>query len=171
MLSDEHGVFEPENHIKARIDRIDSTSLSDFFSVLIHEYFHYASYQKDKKFSNSFFEEGLTEYFARQVIEHNLEIQTNLGYPIQAKIIEQISNRIAENELVSIYFSKDDALFANALDRVYGDGFYEKNKVTFQAMQYSTNPKQLVELANEIMAQIDGPELEEKDFYSTETKI
>ena len=44
-------------------------------------------------------------------------------------------------------------------------------KNTFQAIQFASNPKQIVELANIIMEQIDGKKLVEKDFYSTQTEL
>src|SRR5438270_13136435 len=97
----------PNNSINIAFGNATSSRAADYLETLIHEYLHYASYiGPDKHLSDSFFEEGLTEYFARRIVEDNLHIETNLGYPAQVKIIEAMTKRIDESEFADIYFSK-----------------------------------------------------------------
>lgn len=164
----ESGLFVPENSIKIVFGTANVHELVDYFSTVVHEYLHYASFVSDKKrFENSFFEEGLTEYFARGAIKESLDTDTNLGYPVQVKIIKQITKMITETELADLYFVKDETGLEKALDRVYGDDFYKDNAVLFETLQFSSDPKQTLKLANEIMQKINGQPLTEKDLYSS----
>ena len=164
-LGNERGVFEPPDSIKMVLESSDPHTIADYFEVLVHEYLHYASYTQ-KKTLPTFFEEGLTEYFTRQIILYNLDFPAQFGYPIPVAIIQEMTKNIAEGELATIYINKDQAQLEMTLDRVYGDGFYARNEVLFQYLLYSTNQKQTLEIANKIMHQIGGRELTEKDAVS-----
>jgi hypothetical protein len=134
----------------------------------MHEYLHYASYiSDDKKLSDVFFEEGLTEYFARQIIKDDLNISTNIGYPVSAKILDQMTKRISESELADIYFSKDQDRLEKLLDRTYGENFYKNTGIKFLNLQYASSPDLALKIANEIMKNIGGNPLKEKDLLST----
>lgn len=163
----ELGIFQPKDSIKIVILNSDSTAVGDYFETLAHEYLHYASYTDGKRLESSFFEEGLTEYFARQIIRDNLKINTNIGYPINVKIIEAISSRISDSDLTEIYFNKDQSLLEKKMDLVYGDGFYKNNIVLFESLQYTSDLNQALEIANQIMDKIGGNHLSENDFFST----
>jgi hypothetical protein len=78
---------------------------------------------------------------------------------------------IPESELAEIYFTKDEVALQKALDRVYGDGFYENNQVIFETLQYTSSPKQALKLANDIMKRIGGEPLTEKDLKSNFTSL
>lgn len=166
-LPDELGVFEPPQTIRIVLQTSDSHAIADYVETLIHEYLHYASYTPGKKLSSTFFEEGLTEYFARRIMQDSLEVSTNLGYPIQAKIIAMMAKRIDDNELEDIYFSKDENRLEQALNRVYGDDFYIKHLSLFQALMYTSDPEKVVQFTNAIMDAIGGSHVQESDLGST----
>ncbi len=163
----ELGVFKPPDSIRLELDAVKTQSLADYFETLTHEYFHYASYTPKSRLTDLFFEEGFTEYFARQTIKEELNTDTNLGYPVQVKIIGEIAKTIPESELADIYFNKDEAHLEQALDRVYGDTFYQDNETTFELLQYTSNYSQVLKLANDIMKKIGGVPLTKKDLYSS----
>lgn len=167
----ELGSFFPPDTIKILINTKSPHAIADYFETVTHEYLHYASNIDGKSFTASFFEEGLTEYFARSAIQDNLDISTNLGYPVFVKIIAQMTKIIPESELADIYFSKDELDLRAALDQVYGDNFYENNLITFEMLQYTSDPKQILKLANTIMAKINGNPLRESDITSTTSNL
>ncbi len=168
----ELGVFENRDSIRLVFNTDDSHAIANYFATLTHEYLHYASFvTDDQRFDNSFFEEGLTEYFTRAAVKDALQADTNLGYPVQAKIISEMMKMIPESELAEIYFTKDEVALQKALDRVYGDGFYENNQVIFETLQYTSSPKQALKLANDIMKRIGGEALTEKDLKSNFTNL
>jgi hypothetical protein len=164
----ERGAFDPPDKIRLTLGSTDSHAVADYFETLTHEYLHYASYvSEEKKFNDPFFEEGLTEYYARMAIKNNLDISTNLGYPAAAIIMAKMVRRIPDSELADIYFSKDQNGLEKLLDRVYGDNFYKNNIILFDTLQYTTDQRQLLLLANMIMTKIGGNQLTAKDLLST----
>lgn len=168
----ELGVFENRDSIKLVFDTTNPHAIANYVATLTHEYLHYASFVNDEqRFDNSFFEEGLTEYFARAAVKDALQTDTNLGYPVQAKIIKEMTNIIPESELAEIYFTKDEVALEKALDRVYGDNFYQNNQVIFETLQYASNAKQVLKLANDIMKRINGTPLTEKDLKSSYSNL
>jgi hypothetical protein len=171
-ISQEYGAFTPKDTISVAFNTEDqSHTIADYFETLTHEYLHYASYiSDDKKLKDSFFEEGLTEYFARQIIKDDLNVSTNLGYPVYAKVFSQITKRIIESDLADIYFSKDQDRLERLLGRVYGDGFYKNNRILFLNIQYASNSNQVLKFANEIMKKIGGDPLSKKDLLSTSSE-
>lgn len=175
-ISRELGVFEPGDSITISFNTIlknagsahPTSAATDYFVTLAHEYLHYASYvSDDRRLYSAFFEEGLTEYFARKIIQNSLHVDTNLGYPIQAKIIHEMMRLITEREFADIYFTKDEAELKNTLDRVYGPDFYTSTLLLFEQLHYTSDPKQAVKLANEVMAKIGGDPVTEKDLESS----
>ena len=118
-----------------------------------------------------FFEEGLTEYFARKIVEKNLNIETNIGYPVYYKIISEMTNIIPETELAVIYFTKDQNALVSALNRVYGDNFYQNNRILFASLQFTSNRNQTLQIANEIMKKINGTPLTLQDLRSSSSEL
>ncbi len=171
-ISHENGVFQSPDVIKLTLDTTNPHGIADYFATVTHEYLHYASFvSNEKRFDSTFFEEGLTEYFARSAIKDALNTSTNLGYPVQVKIINQMTNLITPTEFADVYFQKDETGLESALDRVYGDGFYQKNEVLFETLQYASDPQQTLGIANEIMKRIGGAPLTEQDLYSSYSKL
>jgi hypothetical protein len=171
-IPQEFGAFTPPEAISVAFNTSDAShTIADYLETLVHEYLHYSSYIADnKKLTDSFFEEGLTEYFARQVIKDNLNVSTNLGYPVSAKIFGQMTNRILERDIADIYFSKDQSGLEKLLDRVYGDNFYKESRMQFLNLQYASSNEQTLIFANEIMKKIGGDALKAKDLLSTHVK-
>jgi hypothetical protein len=171
-ISEEFGAFTPKDTIGMAFNTTDSAhTIADYLETLVHEYIHYASYvSEDKKLTDSFFEEGLTEYFARQVIKDNLDVSTNLGYPVSSKIFGQMTKRILESDLADVYFSKDQNKLQKLLNRAYGEGFYKDSRMLFLNLQYASDTKQILKFANEIMQKIGGDPLKESDVFSTTSK-
>jgi hypothetical protein len=167
----ELGSFDPPDTIKILIDNTSPHAIADYFETVTHEYLHYASYNEKKSFTASFFEEGLTEYFARKAIENSLNTNTDSGYPVYVKIISEIAKIIPESELADIYFSKDELGLRSALNRVYGDGFYADNLITFETLQYTSDINQMLKLGDTIMAKIGGLPLQESDIISKSSNL
>ena len=167
----ELGFFEPPDSLKIVIESDNPHQIADYFETVVHEYYHYASYIKDKSFASTFFEEGFTEYFARQTIQNSLDVSTNLGYPVFVKIIKQMTNVIPETDLASIYFNKDQPGLEKVLDNAYGDGFYQQNALLFETLTVTSDPKQVLQLANTIMKKIGGTPLTQKDLLSTQSSL
>lgn len=167
----ELGVFEPKNAIQIVFYDTNAHEIADYFETLTHEYLHFASFQENKQLSSAFFEEGLTEYFARQTIHDNFTLSTNLGYPVYVKIISQMMKSIPETEFADIYFTKDEAKLESTLNSVYGDDFYNNTYPLFQALQYTSKPQETLVITNEILKRIGGTSLKEKDLYSNSSSL
>lgn len=166
-IANETGFYAPEhNTLELSLLNTNSHAIADYFENMVHEYLHYASYFPDKRLTDPFFEEGITEYFARQTIQNSLNASTNIGYPIQVKIVKEILKSIPEADIADIYFSKDQNGLEQKMDSVYGEGFYKNNRILFGTLQYTTDPKQILKLANTIMDKLGGPRLSEKDLYT-----
>lgn len=163
----ELGVFEPKNSIKIAVDETSSNIVTDYFETLTHEYLHYSSYvNEDQSLSDSFFEEGLTEYFARKAIKNEFGINTHQGYPLVVAIISEMAKKIPESELADIYFKKDESSLEAILVNNYGEKFYSDFKTYFGIISYMS-PSQALDMANAIMLRIGGRTLKELDIYSS----
>lgn len=166
-VSYEYAVFAPPD--KIRITPTVSNNprpLADYFAVLIHEYLHYTTSNSQSRLSSLFFEEGLTEYFARSIVSKNFDVETNMGYPVNAKIISQMTKRISEADFAEIYFEGDQAVLVSALDRVYGEDFYTGSQIDFETIHYSSSSTQILELSNQIMSTIGGEPLSQSDVFA-----
>ena len=170
-IPSELGVFEPKDNIRIVFMNTSQTNIADYFETLIHEYLHYASYNEGGKLESSFFEEGLTAYFARQTIENGMNIKTNIGYPVAVKVIEALLKRSVEVDLAEIYFTKDQDSLEKKLDQVYGDGFYKNNIIQFESLLYISNPDLLLSTANSLMRKVGGDPLTKEDIVSTKSDI
>lgn len=169
----ELGVFYDPNNIKIVLDSTSPTDINDFLETLVHENLHYQSFvSKDRVFqftdgqSDGFWEEGLTEYFARKVIYSDLGVSTNQGYPLIVKIVAQITKKIPESQLQQIYFTKDEGGLESVLDSTYGKNFYKDTEPYFEYLTYLPDDRQ-VKYANDIMTRIGGQPLSASDLYST----
>lgn len=161
----ELGLFEPENSVKVVLDSTGEKDISNFIVTLTHEYLHYSSYVSEERTLPQFFEEGLTEHFARKIVSDQLSRDTNLGYPLISKMISEISKKVNLKELEDIYFTKSEDQLQTLLDNAYGKGFYEDSSLYFALIPLSPNEEAL-KFANNIMVKIGGSELSEKDLYS-----
>lgn len=162
----ELGVFTPDNILEIALDTSNPHAIADYFETLTHEYYHYASYSKNNRFADLFFEEALTEYFARKTVENSLNFSTNLGYPVHVKIMSEIMKSIPQSDLAEIYFTKNEARLEATLNSVYGKRFYEDTRTLFATLQFTSDPKQILSLGNKIMQKIGSPPLKEADIYS-----
>lgn len=167
----ELGIFEPERNVKVVLESTSTESLADFFATLVHEYYHYSSYVSEERTLPYFFEEGLTEYFARKTIRVNMDVQTQIGYPMITRIIEEITEKIPESRLEEIYFTKNGEALASLLNGTYGKEFYEESEFYFTAIYYSPVTDETVKFANNIMFKIGGEELKVEDLSSYRSKF
>lgn len=166
-IPDELGVFNPPNKIELVVFSNHTEEAADYMETLTHEYLHFASFNPTQHFASSFFEEGLTEYFARKIIADELHVTTHLGYPVTVALITQMMQVIPESEFTDLYFNKDELGLENKLNQAYGDTFYTNNYPLFQALQYTIDPVQKLQIANTIMAHIHGQKLSQKDMQSS----
>jgi hypothetical protein len=166
----ELGLFEPDKSVKVVLENTDTSSLADFYATLTHEYLHYTSYVSEERQLDGFFEEGLTEYFARKTIKDNLDIDTNLGYPLISNIILEMVKKIPEERLEEIYFTKDHDALVGLLNQTYGDSFYEDSQLYFTIIQYVPS-REALKVANNIMFKIGGEDLTEEDLLSTYSEL
>ncbi len=162
----ELGVFEPKNTIKVVLESTSNTAVADYFATLVHEYLHYTSYVSDERTLPQFFEEGLTEYFARRIVKDELKTSINLGYPHLVRVIQEMIRKIPEKELEQIYFTKDKKSLIALLNETYGSNFYKDSEYYFWAMSL-VSLKDALKFTNNIMFRIGGPELIEQDILST----
>ncbi len=170
-IPSELGVFEPPASIKVIINDSSSTSIADFFEYLCHEYLHFTSFNSDKRLESTFFEEGLTEYFARNTIKTSLKTETNLGYPLLVKVIEELSKKISEPELAEIYFNKDQQGLEDKINLIYGEDFYKKNIVLFETLVFTQDPKEALKITNTIMEKLGGRPIDEQEVFSKRSEI
>lgn len=162
----ELGLFEPEKSIKVVLDSVGDKDISNFLETLTHEYIHYTSYVSEERTLPQFFEEGLTEFLARKVVNEQLHKDTNLGYPVIVKIIKAMSNKISVQQFEDIYFNKSADQLESLLDNAYGKNFYKDTQLYFALIPYSP-PDEALKFANNIMFKIGEPELSEKDLESS----
>lgn len=172
---DETGKFNPPNTVRVVLDSTNSKGVDEFIETLVHENLHYQSSIKDRNFQFSdgsydgFWEEGLTEYFARKVVAADLSVNINQGYPLIVKIVAQITKKIPESTLERIYFDKDDSTLQSVLNNAYGNTFYKDTEPYFEYLSYLPDNLQL-KYANNIMTRIGGRQLTSKDLYSTDVQ-
>lgn len=161
----ELGLFEPESSIKVVLESTDNKSIADFFTTLVHEYLHYISYTSEERSLPLFFEEGLTEYYSRQVIDSQLKTKTNIGYPLITRIIGEIMKKVDPKELEAVYFNKDETALQALLDAKFGKNFYSDSELYFTLIPYLSGDEAL-KYANNIMYKIDGSKISENELYS-----
>jgi len=167
-IPSERGSFYPPDTIKLSFPDSSPHSVVDYLANLVHEYLHYASYAgPDSKLNNPFFEEGLTEFYARKIIAEKLNVQTNLGYPVLVKIFTKLAKNLPDSDLLEIYFTKNESALIRLIDRVYGKNFYAQNQNLFLAIQSTNDRQKLLPLANLLMSKIHGEPLTEQDLIST----
>ena len=152
------------------MDYTSSNTLADYLSTLVHEYFHYTSYVSEETVLPGFFEEGLTEYFARKAIKQELNISTQLGYPVLVKIIEKIVDDIGEDELKEIYLTKNTDRLIGILNEKYGDTFYNESELYFTLLPFLPAEDQLT-VANNILIRIGGNQLNSDNIFSKESNL
>lgn len=171
---DELGIFEGPSHVRVVLDSTSPKGINSFLETLVHENLHYQSYvSEDRNFQftdgtyDGFWEEGLTEYFARKVIFTDQGVNINQGYPLLVKIVTQIAKKIPESELQKIYFTKDESTLEADLNAAYGTSFYKDTEPYFEYLSYLP-PDRQVKYANDIMTRIGGKQFTQNDIYSTD---
>ncbi|MBI5123091.1 hypothetical protein HZA75_04515 [Candidatus Roizmanbacteria bacterium] len=82
ITPDELGIFLPEKDIKIALDSNNPDVFNGYLATLVHEYLHYTTYVSDERELDHFFEEGLTEYFAKKIMKKQLNYSENIGYPV-----------------------------------------------------------------------------------------
>jgi hypothetical protein len=167
----ELGLFMPPSEIKIVLEpdaKIET--LADYFGTVVHEYFHYTSYISDENKLPTFFEEGLTEYFARKAIRENMGIETNEGYPLIVKVIERMMEKIPEDKFQEVYFAKNKEKLASVLDESFGKDFYKNNELYFEYISYIP-PKESLEITNELLEKIGVQKLTEEELFSKSSEF
>ncbi len=168
FIPSEYAVFNPPNIIKiTKTSQENQKALADVFVVLIHEYLHFSAYNNEgKSLGSLFYTEGLTEYFARKIVEKNFGVKTNVAYPANVKIIEQMMKRINEEDMEYVYFNSDNKGLEKIIDMVYEDGFFSRNVLILEKLHYSSNNDEILSLANNVMEKMGGKKLTKEDIVS-----
>lgn len=163
----ELGVFEPPTDIKVAVDETSPTAIVDFFEALSHEYLHYASYvNADQVLKYSFFEEGLTETFARKAARKEFNVNTHIGYPVLVAIISEMMKKIPESTFEDLYFSKNESELEGAIAKAYGDKFYKDFSNYFDIISYLP-VKDALSLSNAMLLRMGSQPIKEIDLYSS----
>jgi len=163
----ELGIFEADNNIKVAVDETSPNVVVDYFETLSHEYLHYASYvNKDSTLKYSFFEEGLTETFARQVAKKEFGVDTHMGYPVLVAIMSEMMKKIQEKTLEDIYFTKDETTLEAVLANAYGEKFYNDFGNYFDILGYLP-ARDTLSMANAILLRMGAKTINASDLYST----
>ena len=159
----ELGLFQPENRIKIALSSTKPTMVADYISTLIHEYLHFDSYISEERSLPLFFEEGLTEHFSREVQKSGLDVDKYLGYPVLIRIIEQLIEKLPEQKLIEIYYSKDTNSLYELLDENYGEGFSEDNSFYFDILPYIPSQWAL-DFGNEMLEKLELPIIDKNEI-------
>ncbi|QQG43375.1 MAG: hypothetical protein HYW45_04260 [Candidatus Daviesbacteria bacterium] len=162
----ELGIFESPDKIKVVLESTSDKAIADYFAIVVHEYLHYSSYVSEERSLPQFFEEGLTEYYSRQIVTDQIKTETSIGYPTIVPIIKKIAQDLPKDELERIYFTKDEKTLIGLLNQKYGDSFYKDSEYYFQIIPFLSGPDAL-EIVNNILFKIGGPKLTEQDLYSS----
>ncbi|MDO8569993.1 MAG: hypothetical protein Q7R97_00210 [Candidatus Daviesbacteria bacterium] len=166
----ELGIFESPDKIKVVLESTSDRAIADYFAIVVHEYLHYTSYVSEERQLPQFFEEGLTEYYARQIVSKEIKTETNVGYPAIIPIIKKIAQDLPKGELERIYFTKDEKSLIALLNDKYGDSFYKDSEYYFKIIPFLGGSDTL-EIVNNILFKIGAPQLTEKDLYSESSKF
>jgi hypothetical protein len=157
---DELGIFVPdENSIKVVLDNQDLDHLDELLAVMVHEYLHYTSYVDDERRLGSFFEEGLTEYYTRRVVEQELGRTTDVGYIIVVPVIEGMASKLPADKLADVYFTKSEDTLESLLNEEYGKDFYADSQYHFLMISLS-DLEGAVKLANDLIGQVGGTKID-----------
>lgn len=166
----ELGIFEPDNKIKIAIESSDANNTSRYLSTLIHEYLHYDSYVSNEKSLPQFFEEGLTEHFSRKIQKESFESDINLGYPLVATMIKKIIEKVPEDDLLEIYYSKDVEDLRSLINKNLGENFYEEN-IDYLNIIFYIPEKLALTLGNNILEKMSLEKIEEVELYKMSSQI
>jgi len=162
----ELGLYVPaDNEIKVVLDKTNPEALTQYLAILTHEYLHYASYVNDERYLPLFFEEGLTEYFTREILREELGIDAYVGYPIVVRTVESLVRDIDHDQLLKAYFSKDTDLLISLLNKQHGDNFYQDSFIHFATIQYSTFDEAL-SLANDLIEETGGQSITKEEIFA-----
>jgi hypothetical protein len=154
----ELGVFLPEDEIKIALDSNNPDVFNAYLSTLVHEYLHYTSYVSEERRLDNFFEEALTEYFARRVVKEQLNYSENVGYPIAVLLLTEMTKEIPEDKLLAVYLTKNQKELEYLLDEAYGKNFYNDSYRFLSTINYLPVDDAL-KAANTVMVRMDGKKI------------
>ncbi len=163
----ELGIFMPSEPdlIRVVLDTTKEDALNPFLVTMVHEHLHYASYVDKERVLPTFFEEGLTEYFARKIVGEQFGIQAEVGYPVIVRVIQGFTKKVPEQKLADAYFNKDINMLKDSLNEAYGEKFYEESEFHFTMIPFAGRDD-AIKLANDLMSVIGEPDIKESDIAS-----
>jgi len=98
---------------------------SDLIRLTVHELLHIYSHNTETYLPTAF-EEGMTEYLANMAMGFNEKDSIRVsGYPLEVQVIYALLEKIPEDELINVYFSKDDKKFKALFEKYFPDTSYE----------------------------------------------
>jgi len=112
----------------------------------IHELLHSVACSKGANFAlPSVWEESFTDYFTANIMSDYLgmDVDSFMAFPMEIKIVRLLSNFISEDELLSIYRTKNITLLENLIDKKIGKGsyrlIYEDMEIIYREKKYNEN--------------------------------
>ncbi|EKD53454.1 MAG: hypothetical protein ACD_61C00040G0006 [uncultured bacterium] len=166
----ELGVFYDEKNIDIAFDWTNTKSIMSFLVTLSHEYIHYSSHISNERYLTLSFEEALTEYYSRSIIKENFNKDTNVGYPFLMNVMSQLFDKLPDDDLEEIYFTKNEDQLISLLDSTFGKDFYKKNRTIIVSLPYLSG-KEGVDSANTLLKAIGGEPVNEQDYIGEVVEI
>ena len=151
----EAGVFVPPNQIHLKYQLSENYQFSYYLSTGIHEYLHFFSYHTSGDNSlPSFIDEGITDFLTTKELDEFLKKQTSYsGYPTEIEIIKGMTKLTSEEEIIDIYFSKNEKTMRKQIEDKLIKGGYDliKTKGNLLSSVPPHNIDEKEEIKKEIM--------------------
>lgn len=114
---------------------------AEYLKSAVHESLHALSANPNLALP-SMWEEGLTDFFALQVINKYVDFPTDdfwSAYPLEVKLVRHLLAFTSEQELLNAYMIKDESFLKKIIDQHLGDGFYNKILIGMNPMFYNSS--------------------------------
>ncbi len=106
----------------------------DNIMILVHELMHLYSSNNNFVLPQAF-DEGMTDYFSTKAMGYNeLDMVRASGYPIEVQVVMALLEKIPENKLLELYFSKNESSFKKLMTEYFPDVKYEVFMTKYKEM-------------------------------------
>lgn len=116
--------FIPDNTIYVIYEDSSNERIPYNFELIVHEYLHYGSFGTEgSAFSSRPVEEGLTEFFAENIILDNFHQKIEEGYKDIMPRFRTMIDGISKDDLINLYLRKDGTGLQNLVQKKYGNQY------------------------------------------------